>query len=132
MRPKEWLVKNGHLDKIGRGRLSREHIALIEKAVAEGASIEGYSVTKSVATGPEKPAAVVKREAHDPNRIVEPAEYRYPENGYRAFEVGTGVERSMRCACNGCMLSLVMCYCDTPSIVARDGGGSVAIEIRRA
>ena len=133
MRPKEWLVKNGHLDKVGRGRLSREHIALIEKAVAAGVKIDGYTVEskpKATATGPDKPTAVVKRESHDPNRIVEPADYRYPENGYRAFEVETGVERSMRSACNGCSLSLVMCYCEVPTIVATDGGGSVAIEIK--
>lgn len=136
MKPKEYLVKHGHLKEVARGRLSREHIAIIEKAVAEGVCIEGYSIGQSKDTA--APVAV-KAKATSNKDVIEPAPYTYPESEYQAVEFRNGkrVIRSMRECCNTCYtltrvhVSLVGHVCDNPMIVAHDGSGSVPVQIER-
>ena len=131
MRPKEWLVKNGHLppgSEEKRGRISLENIERIKKAVAEGAVIDGYSVSKT-----EKSTAPVveKAKVSTEKQVIEPAPYRYPETEFMVVETESGKLRNMREACNNCRCSLVVCWCESPRIVATDGRGSVLVTIKR-
>lgn len=123
-------MANGHIKEIKRGRISRDHDALIQKAVAAGAKIEGYS---AAGTGESEP--VVTKDAQPDTGVVELAPYRFPEEDFKAVEFRNGkkIERSLRSACNnrGCGVSLVVCYCAEPRIVAHDGGGSVRVYIER-
>lgn len=132
MKAKEWLLANGHIQAITRGRISSANKALIEDAVRKGAKIEGYSVS----TAPVKadtPQVVSKVATTTEKTIADLPPYRYPEDEFVAFERDNGkkVTRSLRCACNKCRQSLVVCWCEEPAIVARDGRGSVRVYIER-
>lgn len=83
MKPKEWLHANGHLKEIGRGRLSKEHIALVTKA-AETTFIEGYSRGDVVPVTKAK-VSVNKPVSDDETGIVELAPILYPFDQYRVF-----------------------------------------------
>ena len=116
MKPKEWLHKNGHIETIGRGRLSAAHIALINEAVANGVQIEGYSVvtpTKESTGAPE-----VKRTAVDPNRVVDVPDVARDERTTMAFYRNDGkvVEIGMRTVDNVCGNSLTYCRCESPRV----------------
>jgi hypothetical protein len=104
MKPKEWLVAQGHLKEAGRGRMSREHIALIQAAVASGVEIEGYSTPKPAPVKAVEP----KPEKVESTGIVDVPETVRHEADWQAFvdnrEVG------MRTVCNGCGNSLTHCY----------------------
>ena len=110
MKPKEWLVANGHLKEAGRGRMSREHIALIQKAVAEGAEIEGYSTPKPATVKVSEP----KAEKVESTGIVDVPDMVRHENDWQAY-VDTR-EVGMRTVCNGCSNSLTHCYCKFPKV----------------
>jgi hypothetical protein len=124
---KQWLMANGHISEIKRGRVSRDHEALIQKAVAAGAKIEGYSASS------KDSETVVTKDIQPETGVAELAPYRFTEEEYKAVEFRNGkkVERSLRSACNLCRVSLVVCYCPEPRIVAHDGGGSVRVYIER-
>lgn len=104
MKPKEWLVKNGHLKSIGRGRLSAAHIDLIKQAVAAGEVIEGYSQSPKSET--------VERVSHDTARVFDMPEESRPEAEWEAFTVNGPV--GMREVCNNCNSSFTYCYCPHP------------------
>ena len=120
MKPKEWLLKNGHIKEIGRGRMSREHISLIEKAVKDNPNlvIEGYSnytVPKSIVSEAkttvktEKPEFVGIADVPDPRRDERTVEaYTYSD--------GNKVPVGMRTVCNICKCSLNYCPCETPRV----------------
>lgn len=117
MKPKEFLLKNGHIKEITRGRLSRDNIALIEEAVKNGVKIEGYSVS----TGPEpdKTAPVVEKVKTDPNRILDIPEFPLrDESVWEAYANVDGkiVSVGMRTVCNTCKCSITYCGCKTPVV----------------
>lgn len=129
MRARDYLVSKG-LAKPGRGKFSNAAKDALASALQSGTSFEDYPVkVASKPTGP-KPVKAAPVEHTD---VFDIPEFRYPESMYRAIEVRSGkrIERSMRCACNGCGLSLVVCWCPSPKISAHDGGGSVAVKIER-
>lgn len=132
MKPKEYLLKHGHIDKIGRGRLSAAHIEIIKDAVANGVRIEGYASVESNSVEVNKPKEVKKVE-NPSNEIVDLAPIHYPEDQFVAYEYHDGkkIERSLRSACNNCLVSLVQCVCGNPTIVARNGCSSVSVSIVR-
>lgn len=129
MKARDYLVKQG-LAKPGRGKFSNAGKDALTKAVAGGMSFDDFpnkvTAVKPTGAGGQKPATV------EPE-VYDIPEFRYPEHQYRAIETRNGkpVERSMRCACNGCGLSLVVCWCSAPRIVAHDGNGSVPVKIER-
>lgn len=122
MKPKEWLVAQGHLKEAGRGRMSREHIALIHKAVAEGVEIEGYSTPKPAPMKASEPKAEAKVES---TGIVDVPDEVRPESEWQAFVDNR--EIGMRTVCNGCGNSLTHCYEKFPRVWldhAREGAVS--------
>ena len=121
MKPKEWLYANGHISKIGRGRMSAEHIALVKEAVANGVKIEGYETVKSSkpSVSTEKPTApAVERTKIDPNRVIDCPDPLRDEREFDAFVTVDGKTSKIgkRTVCNGCGNSLSWCWCPTPSV----------------
>jgi hypothetical protein len=118
MKPKEWLHKNGHIEVIGRGRLSGAHIALIQEAVANGVQIEGYSVVSGNQNTETTTAPTVQRTAVDPNRIVDVPDAVRDEREVEAFyrEDGKVVKIGMRTVDNVCGNSLTYCHCESPRV----------------
>lgn len=112
MKPKEYLVKHGHLAEAGRGRLSKEHVAIIQDAVSKGVFIEGYTRVKEEpkATAPVQPK-VVKVPKEDIADIGEPLR---DERSFTASSSGTPV--GMRTVCNICRNSLTYCPCPAPRV----------------
>lgn len=108
MKPKEYLVKHGHLTEVGRGRLSAAHIEIIRKAVAAGENIEGYSVTKPTTAAAGEPK--VER-APRGDTIPDVPEESRPEKDWTAYrhEDGKKVDVGMRTVCNNCGSSLTYC-----------------------
>lgn len=112
IKPKQWLYDNGHLPSPkGRGRVSKEHKALIMQAVADGVAIEGYAVTERATVASDKPAKVERVKA-DPNRVLDVPDMRRSESMWTAsVEVdGKRKEIGFRTVCNGCGSSLGWCY----------------------
>lgn len=125
MRPKEWLVKNGHLpagSENARGRISAVNIELLKAAVAGGAYIEGYSasVPKSSDSTPKaERVAVVDAIADTPEETV-------PEQ-YNVAMVGDKVI-GMRTVCDACKRSLNFHICDSPRVM--DNGVSSVVRFK--
>lgn len=119
MKPKEYLLKHGHITHIGRGRMSAEHIAIIKKAVAAGENIEGYSVARpsTAAPVPQSEDSQVVRESRSDSIPDVPEESR-PEKDWTAYrhEDGKQVEIGMRTVCNNCNSSLTYCRCNRPVV----------------
>lgn len=122
MKPKDWLLANGHIKEITRGRMSRENIALIQEAVNNGAKIEGYA--------PSEEGEEVNRVATDPNRILDIPEFPFrDEKAYEPFANGERWPLGMRGCCELCKNSLTYCGCETP-YVRIDNDRLVMVEFR--
>lgn len=112
MKPKEWLLKHGHIASIGRGRLSREHIDLIKDAVKNGAMIEGYSVESAPASTVKTVVKTVK-----PTGGTDVADIGEPLRDERTLEARAGTQSvGMRTVCNICRNSLTYCFCPQPRV----------------
>lgn len=112
MKPKEWLLKHGHIEMIGRGRLSREHIDLIKNAVKNGAMIEGYSVESTPASTVKTVVKTAKATA-----ATEVADIGEPLRDERTLEARAGSKAvGMRTVCNVCRNSLTYCFCPQPRV----------------
>lgn len=113
MKPKVWLVKNGHLpagSENVRGRLSLAHKALIEEAVSKGALIDGFVKSTDATARVERVAADRVVDVPDVARDEDAWEAVGKRNDSTFFTVG------MRTVCNGCHNSLTYCRCDTPRV----------------
>lgn len=129
------LVEAGIIKTAGRGRISADGHAWLKQQYDKGVRFSDWpkgevvvTKTKATAKKPESETVKVTRETTETG-FVEPVPYRFPEAEFKAVEVGTRKERSMRSACNNCRVSLVVCHCPEPRIVAVNGGGSVRVEI---
>lgn len=137
MRAKAWLVENGHLEKDGRGRLPLRVLSILEDARKSGTTFSDWpkgTVEVSTDASTNTKTVVVKRDASSHEKMVhELAPENFPENEFVVFERLNGRRsyRSLREACNNCRVSLVQCHCGTPTIVARNGKGSVSVYIER-
>lgn len=120
MKPKEWLLKNGHIKEITRGRISRENHALIEDAVRNGVSIEGYSVsTARPADSEDTPEPIITKAKVSSEKVVAdigPERYREDETVGYIHQDGQQVEVSLRTVCNTCRASLTYHVCESPRV----------------
>lgn len=131
MKPKEWLLKEGHIKEITRGRMSRESIALIEDAVRNGAKIDGFSV--STAPVDSKEPAKVEKVATDPNRILEIPDSPFrDESTWEAYgNIGGKVAPiGMRTVEETCGNSLTYCACRNPMVRHLDSDGPVLVNFK--
>lgn len=111
MKPKEYLFSKGMIEKVGKGRLSREHVQFLKDEAAKGVYIEGYSlsVPASVVKS-DKPKAEVSKE----KGIVDIGPPLRDEDALMA--VCDGKEIGMRTICNTCHSSLTYCGCQYPKV----------------
>jgi hypothetical protein len=121
VKPKEWLYKQGHIDKVGRGRMSADHKRLIEEALVADPSlrIEGFSVSTVKPTDASASAKpTVERVKTDPNRLVDVPDMRRDERDWSAHVTvdGKSQEIGFRTVDNGCGSSLGWCYCPTSRV----------------
>lgn len=136
VKKKAWLYKQGHILTNGRGRTpsvsvkdGRPVAAILEEAVKNGVVFSDFSVDNVVRNSTGEATKVIKPKVES-DGFVEPAPYRFDERLFMAIETGTKRVRSMREACNNCRVSLVVCYCEIPRIVAIPPMmGSVAVTI---
>lgn len=142
MRAKAWLVSQGHILKDGRGRMPLKSVkdgqsipAILESARKSGVTFSDWPKGQIVTTKTDegKTEITVKRDATTTGEkvVAEIPEYRYTEEDFKAIEIGSKKVRSLREACNNCRVSLVICWCEQPKIVATDGRGSVLVQIVR-
>lgn len=118
---REWLAERGLAIAGARGKFSKAANEALVKAIAEG--VQFADTTKPVKpakpvtkpTGEAQPAPVVKSETRYTDYLF-PSDFRYPEEEYKAVEVGGKKEHSMRECCNTCRVSLTNHMCDNPSI----------------
>lgn len=113
MKPKEWLVKNGHIKEAGRGRMSREHRALIEDAMIADPKlvIEGFSVAKPSSTT-AKPT--VERTAPDTGMVDVPDIVRDPRDWDAFDDTGKRFAIGIKGVCENCRSSVTYCHCPYP------------------
>lgn len=128
MRPKEWLVKNGHLpagSENARGRISAANIELLKAAVAGGVSIEGYSVSvpKSSNSTPKVERVAVS------SGVTENPEETVPER-YNVAMVGDTVIGN-RTVCNVCHRSLNFHICESPTVMYNGAPSVVRFKSRK-
>lgn len=113
MKPKEWLMKNGHIKEVGRGRMSAAHKALIESALLADPKlvIEGFSVSKpSVATA--KPT--VERVSTDTGMVDVPDMVRDPRDWDAFDDTGKSFAIGIKGCCENCRNSVTYCHCPFP------------------
>ena len=118
MKAKEWLLANGHIKEITRGRISRENHALIEAAVRDGAKIEGFSVSTAPAKSEGAEPSIIKAKVSSEKTVADIGPERYSEDetvGY-IHQDGKPVEISLRTVCNTCRASLTYHVCDSPRV----------------
>lgn len=138
---KAWLHSQGHIATAGRGRPpkvskrdGREITTILHEASKSGVRFSDWPKGQVTVTESETAETVVKVKrdvVQSSNSVAELAPYRFEEEDFEVSETTSGKKRSLREACNGCGLSLVVCWCHSPRIVARDGGGSVGVTINR-
>lgn len=133
---KEALVRDGIIEKVGRGRISGAGHSHLHTLYSGGERFKDWpkgEVTVSEPTADKAAEVKVVRSAgtSGAKTVAELPEYRYTEDAFQAvhFVNGKKVVRSLRSACNGCGYSLVVCWCPEPRIVALDGRGSVKVTI---
>lgn len=137
----QWLLDNGHITEIKRGRMRLEHIDLLNKAWNGGKGVEFSDFPKGkievlLEATPDAPAVLTyKREdGYASNgEIAELAPYLYNHTTHAVYEDnpnGTkGKRRSLREVCANDGVSLVQCTCGAPKVVSTDGTGHVAVTI---
>jgi hypothetical protein len=107
MKPKEALIKDNYPGiSMGKGRLPLAAIERLKVLAAQGWNVEGYTVSKPV-LGSDKPVEVTKEKVSSVKEVIEPVAYRYGYKTHIAREHDTGVERSLKEACNNCGYSLI-------------------------
>lgn len=148
-RVKDWLVQQGHLTEVTRGRMSLENVAIVTAAYADGVRFDNWPNFEPTVAGKAKAIRDAgKTKGVKPTRsakaldiakggtdtdVVEIAPYRYNLTTHAVYEDkadGTkGKRRSLKEVCANDGVSLVQCSCGAPKIVSRDGQGHVAVTI---
>ena len=141
MKAKEWLYKNGHIDSIGRGRISYANHELLRAAAEGGVQFSDWPkgevkpvVQKSTNGGPDKVVAKVARDTtgNGPKVVAELAPMRWDEQVHVAREIVSGKYRGMRDVCQNCRVSLVQCWCvdmNIPLIIVATDGSHTGVEV---
>lgn len=115
---REYLASLGLAIAGSRGKFSNAGKEALVKAYAEGMSFSDDN--KPVK--PVKPTgeATAKPTAKPDPRVTDylfPSDFRFPEDEYKAVEVGGKRVFSMRECCNLCRVSLTNHFCDAPTVL---------------
>lgn len=130
MKARDALVKQG-LAKPGRGKFSNDAKQWLNAQVAAGVKFSDYPKESTGAVVPATPATdnTPKPIASNPydTLYLSPSDFRFPEDTYKAVEVGGKKVHSLRECCNTCRVSLTNHACAAPTI-----HGNIAVEIVRS
>lgn len=127
--PKEALFAAGRIEKIGKGRISRENNAWLDEQVASGAFAVS-TMTVKASTGPvPAPPTIERVKAADSGMLDVPDEVRRRED-WEAFSEGKPVPLGILQVTQCCGSSLTYCRCATPQVRLLDGDRIGAVEFR--
>lgn len=123
---REWLASQGLAIAGARGKFSNAAKEALAKAEASGMQFSDSpnATTAPKVTKPKAPAPVVSTAAD--SLYLSPSDFRFPEEEYKAVEVGGKKTHSMRECCNKCRVSLTNHACNEPTI-----HGNIAVSIVR-
>lgn len=131
----EWLLNEGHIEKITRGRRSTINIQRLTEAAQAGVKFSDFEPVESTNASGEKVIKNSRTTAQTSNieNYNEPF-IRY-EGGDERWTVldESGNKRTLREACMNCHYSLVGHTCDSPRIVTLSGdpnGTAVTITLK--
>lgn len=130
----EYLLDQGKIKEIKRGRRSAENIAFLVDAVANGVKFSDFTPAETTTPQGETVVKNVAKPAGSSNiDNFNEGFVRYPEDeNWIVREKGAnGKIRSLREACQNCRYSLAGHLCQNPVIVKRDGSGSIGVTIER-
>lgn len=122
---REYAISLG-LAKPGRGRLSAEAHAAIQKAMGEGVVF-----SDSTPTSPAQTTKAPKDSKTPSETVIAPTAVVSEPNGYKFFYIDDKGKRrnvSERTACYSCGYSVGWHYCDTPKGITKDGLRDLAYE----
>jgi hypothetical protein len=110
--PKEALLDHGKIEKIGRGRISRDNHAWLESEITAGRiAISDVTIVKS-----DNKAVAVKAKGPAEKHIAD-ITILYPKDAYHAIGVDDNKAYGMAEVCNTCRVSLVQNQCLNPTIL---------------
>lgn len=125
--PKEALFAAGRIEKIGKGRISRENNAWLDEQISTGVfTVAGMNLKAS--TGPTPASPTVERsKANDPGLydIIDPTR---DEKSLEAFAGGESI--GMRTVCDNCRISLTHCPCESPRVMVNGSPSVVSFKPR--
>lgn len=119
MKPKDYLLSIGAIDKVTRGRLSLENIEKCKAAAAKGIQIDGYVISKPKSDTPA-PVQVEKVKPSTEKVIADIGEPRYDEREWDAYRMQDGkrIPVGIRTSCNTCHNALSFHFCGDPKVWA--------------
>lgn len=138
-----WLLENGYITEIKRGRRSRENVERLNEAVLNNVTFSDYTPVEIK----KEDGTTVTKNAAKPQTHTEAGEVFIRYGGPTGNEVGAnsvwkvtlpdGKELKpdkndyggLRTGCAGCRLSLVGCKCPIPTV--HHGGKVVRVTIER-
>lgn len=128
MRAKEWLLDNGHIEAVSRGRISGANHERLRAAVASGVKFSDYAV--EVKDG-EVTSRTVTAEKHIPD--VPPDIWPVESTMVFAdFSDGRGyvkTKANTRASCFNCPGSLSHCNCGSPRAIVDNEHGYVPVRL---
>lgn len=113
MKAKEYLLNHGKIAAIGRGRISLDNHAFLQKAYEGGQRFDDWPKGKV-----EKKDDVVRvtRDPAQSEKMISEYTIIYPVEAYKAVAKDNRVF-TMREVCNNCRVSMVQCHCGNPTIL---------------
>lgn len=122
---KEWLLSEGHIAEITRGRISLDNQERCEEAARNGVKFSDLTV-KSVAGVETVTKATYQTEKHIPDI----PDARYPVETTRVYTMdGALTKANTRAACFNCSVSLAYCTCDAPRAIVSNSSGYVPVRL---
>lgn len=110
--PKEALFDAGRIKTVGRGRISSDNHAWLEKEISAGRiAVSNVTVVKAA----DKPVAV-KSVNHPTEKVIDEFTILYDKRDYHAL-AADGTVYGMAEVCNTCRVSLVQNLCEHPTIL---------------
>jgi hypothetical protein len=125
--PKEALFDAGRIEKIGKGRISRENNAWLDEQISAGAfTVTGMGLKAS--TGPVPAPPTVTRTVKTDTGLYDVREPTRDENAIEA--IAGGEKPGMRAVCDNCRNSLTYCPCESPRVMVNGNPSVVSFKSR--
>lgn len=121
MKAKEYLLSHGKIAAIGRGRISLDNHAFLQKAYESGQRFTDWPKGEVIKT--DETVRVKRDPVQSNEKLVQEFTVLYDLDFYRAV-ASDGRTFTLREVCNNCRVSMVQCHCGSPTIL-----GGIAVKI---